>query len=102
MYFNSQGESYIETTGGLFMLGSLLNFSKTIKGTVYKRFPALSEFIYKNSSTEYFTWAIILLILTATLVAVGLEHFGKLTAVIVFYFLSLGVLSGIRLCSSKT
>lgn len=67
-----------------------------MKEWVLRKFPKTGTAVYRSRSTPFFAWAIVLLVITALLVAVGLEPLAEQTAIIVYYCLVVGVVGEIK------
>jgi len=91
----ASGENYGFTFGGLAMVFVIWHLSKVLTHRVSERFPKTSEYIYRSRGTPFFAWAILLLVVTAVLLAIKLEPFAEQVAVIVYYLLVTGVIGEI-------
>jgi len=91
----SQGKNYGTTFAGIFMVVFFWHFARLMKEWVLKQFPMIGMAVYRNRSTPFFAWAIVLLVITAFLVAVRLEPLAEQTAIVVYYCLVVGVVGEI-------
>ena len=87
----SRGENYAVTFGGIFMVVFLWHFGRLLKGWLLRRFPKIADSVYGSRGSMFFAWAIVLLVITAVLVALKLEPVAGQTAVVVYYCLVVGV-----------
>jgi hypothetical protein len=81
------------TLGGLMMVLAFWHLSQLLKSRFIRWFPKLAPSVYRSRGAPFFAGAIVLLIVTAVLVAVKLDPVAEQTAIVVYYFLVLGAIN---------
>lgn len=80
---------------GIFVVISLYFLSQVLKGFIKRKFTKISGYIYDGAGSIYFSWAVLLLIITAFLTALKLEPIAEQVAVVVYYLLVWGTIKEI-------
>jgi len=84
------GENYFFTFGGMAAVLALRALLLTMKPWLDARFNTASNYIYGGAGSVYFSGAIVMLLLTATMLTMKLEPIAEQLAVIVYYCLVVG------------
>lgn len=77
--------------GGICLVVFLWHLSRLFRSWFEVHFGKMAVYIYRDGSTPFFAWAIVLLIFTAVFVSLGLEPVAEQVAVMVYYLLVAGV-----------
>ena len=83
-------ENYFFTFGGMAGLTAAWYLLNSLRGTMVARWPGMAGNVYRSAGSRFFSIALVLLIITALVLAIGLEPLAEQVAVIVYYALVAG------------
>ncbi|MBT8764370.1 hypothetical protein KFV02_10535 [Desulfohalobiaceae bacterium Ax17] len=88
-------ENYGFTCGSIALVFAYWHLERLLRPWMERKYPKISEYVYRGRGTPFFAGAIILLALTAFLLTFGLDPLAEQVAIIVYYCLVVGVVGEI-------